>query len=157
MSGTSYPPPGWYENPQGNGLRYWDGGRWTEHVQARDSAVQPSTTPRSTAVHVLLFIGLWLGIILVAVIIGAVIGAAAVAGGAMTGASEAQFDDAAESASNIWMLFILGVGALMASKVGYRWFDTFGLLVPILSVIWLVRWMWRFTSLPHRYWSERAT
>jgi len=28
------PPPGWYPDPAGQGSRYWDGGRWTEHTQA---------------------------------------------------------------------------------------------------------------------------
>ena len=26
--------PGWDPDPQGGGLRYWDGSRWTEHVQS---------------------------------------------------------------------------------------------------------------------------
>lgn len=25
------PPPGWYEDPDGRGGRWWDGQRWTEH------------------------------------------------------------------------------------------------------------------------------
>jgi hypothetical protein len=25
-------PPGWYADPQGAGLRWWDGQRWTEHT-----------------------------------------------------------------------------------------------------------------------------
>ena len=28
-------PPGWYPDPQGPGLRWWDGTRWTEHVADR--------------------------------------------------------------------------------------------------------------------------
>ncbi len=27
----SPPPPGWYSEPQGAGLRWWDGARWTAH------------------------------------------------------------------------------------------------------------------------------
>jgi hypothetical protein len=27
------PPPGWYQDPSGPGLRWWDGTRWTEHEQ----------------------------------------------------------------------------------------------------------------------------
>ena len=27
---ASLPPPGWYQDPQGLGQRYWDGSRWTE-------------------------------------------------------------------------------------------------------------------------------
>lgn len=28
-------PPGWYPDPQGAGLRWWDGVRWTEHISDR--------------------------------------------------------------------------------------------------------------------------
>jgi hypothetical protein len=28
------PEPGWYRDPDAEGLRYWDGGAWTEHRQA---------------------------------------------------------------------------------------------------------------------------
>lgn len=27
------PPAGWYENPNGPGVRWWDGARWSEHVE----------------------------------------------------------------------------------------------------------------------------
>jgi uncharacterized protein DUF2510 len=27
------PVPGWYQDPQGQGLRWWDGSGWTTHVQ----------------------------------------------------------------------------------------------------------------------------
>jgi hypothetical protein len=30
---TQAPPPGWYENPDGHGSRWWDGSQWTEHRQ----------------------------------------------------------------------------------------------------------------------------
>ncbi len=29
--GSVPPPPGWYQNPEGPGQRYWDGTQWTEH------------------------------------------------------------------------------------------------------------------------------
>jgi hypothetical protein len=31
------PDPGWYPNPSGEGLRWWDGTRWTDHVHPADS------------------------------------------------------------------------------------------------------------------------
>jgi hypothetical protein len=35
------PLAGWYPDPAGSGgQRYWDGGRWTEHVEARTAAPQ---------------------------------------------------------------------------------------------------------------------
>lgn len=44
-------PPGWYANPDGTGgLRYWDGGRWTEHTHgaARPPVTETETTAAAT-------------------------------------------------------------------------------------------------------------
>lgn len=42
-------PPGWYPDPTGPGLRWWDGNRWTEHPQGgaagRDSAPSGGRQP----------------------------------------------------------------------------------------------------------------
>jgi uncharacterized protein len=57
---TENPAPGWYPDPQGNPgqQRWWDGSRWTEHVQAAaparpafqpDIAVQPTSTTNAEA------------------------------------------------------------------------------------------------------------
>lgn len=35
------PPPGWYADGQGN-MRWWDGSRWTEHVQQGGSSSSPT-------------------------------------------------------------------------------------------------------------------
>jgi Protein of unknown function (DUF2510) len=32
------PEAGWYQDPDGSGLRYWDGAQWTEHRQAAAQA-----------------------------------------------------------------------------------------------------------------------
>lgn len=37
--GGSGIPAGWYDDPSGQGLRWWDGDRWTEHVHTAESAV----------------------------------------------------------------------------------------------------------------------
>lgn len=31
-------PAGWYDDPSGDGLRWWDGEQWTEHVHTAESA-----------------------------------------------------------------------------------------------------------------------
>lgn len=36
-SSPQAPPPGWYPDPGGVGLRWWDGTRWTHHVSGRPS------------------------------------------------------------------------------------------------------------------------
>ncbi len=39
---ASMPPAGWYPDPGGGpALRYWDGGRWTEHVHDPGSSTRP--------------------------------------------------------------------------------------------------------------------
>lgn len=35
------PDAGWYQDPDGAGLRYWDGERWTEHRQAQQAIPAP--------------------------------------------------------------------------------------------------------------------
>ena len=41
------PVPGWYQDPQGQGLRWWDGSGWTTHVQ---QSPPPAAEPVATAV-----------------------------------------------------------------------------------------------------------
>jgi hypothetical protein len=36
------PPPGWYQDPSGPGLRWWDGAQWTEHQQPAVALPQPA-------------------------------------------------------------------------------------------------------------------
>ena len=42
MEGRPPPPAGWFPDPDGRGLRWWDGERWTEHL----AGLQPAA-PRS--------------------------------------------------------------------------------------------------------------
>ncbi len=32
-TGTGGPEAGWYDNLEGEGVRYWDGSSWTEHTR----------------------------------------------------------------------------------------------------------------------------
>lgn len=53
--GSQAPPAGWYQDPGGSGLRYWDGSQWTQHVRSQDQpAAQPvaaqTTAPQPVAV-----------------------------------------------------------------------------------------------------------
>ena len=76
-------PAGWFQDPEGPGLRYWDGGRWTEHrwtehvprrevASARKSAAaSPSPSQRFNALPAADRAGL---LIALAAIAGMVIG-----------------------------------------------------------------------------------
>lgn len=59
---TTSPVPGWYLDPQGNGLyRYWDGAAWTAHTAPVAAPPVPSPPPTdwgpSNATHWLLPVG----------------------------------------------------------------------------------------------------
>jgi hypothetical protein len=45
LSQSQLPPAGWYPDPQGAGLRWWDGGRWSDHVEA--GPVATASNPES--------------------------------------------------------------------------------------------------------------
>ena len=49
ITSSECPPAAWYDNPLGEGLRYWDGAHWTEHIACRryDTA-PPSETGSPT-------------------------------------------------------------------------------------------------------------
>lgn len=40
------PEPGWYPNPEGPGLRWWDGTAWTAHLHTGDAAGEPAASGR---------------------------------------------------------------------------------------------------------------
>jgi len=39
------PPAAWYDDPLGEGLRYWDGRTWTEHVARAATAAAAQSQP----------------------------------------------------------------------------------------------------------------
>jgi hypothetical protein len=56
------------------------------------------------------------------------------------------------------LLGIVVVGTtllVMPERLGHRRRDVFGLIVPILGLIWNVRLLWRLTHLSSPYWSMR--
>ena len=46
---SSTPAAGWYPDPQGQGLRWWDGSTWTEHTHEEGAAAATTTATASTA------------------------------------------------------------------------------------------------------------
>lgn len=57
------PPAGWYANPEGSGMRWWDGEKWTEHFQAPPKSQPPQSAWRKR----------WPLLVGLAVIVGALI------------------------------------------------------------------------------------
>jgi hypothetical protein len=48
-------------------------------------------------------------------------------------------------------LVALGV---VATRVGYRWFDALFALIPIYGVCFQIKLLWRLAALPGRYWER---
>ena len=56
----------------------------------------------------------------------------------------------------ISILVMLALIGIMASKVGYRWFDCFFALIPFYGIFFIFRIAHRLAFLPNRDWAERA-
>ena len=56
----------------------------------------------------------------------------------------------------VTVLVLLGFLAVMAPKVGYRWFDCFFAAVPFYGIFFIFRVAHRIAFLPERDWSERV-
>lgn len=56
----------------------------------------------------------------------------------------------------VTVLVLLGFLAVMAPKVGYRWFDCFFAAVPFYGIFFIFRIAHRIAFLPEIDWSERT-
>jgi hypothetical protein len=56
----------------------------------------------------------------------------------------------------VTVLVILGLLAVLAPKVGYRWFDCFLAAIPFYGIFFIFRIAHRIAFLPERDWSERV-
>ena len=56
----------------------------------------------------------------------------------------------------VTVLVLLGFLALLAPKVGYRWFDCFFAAIPFYGIFFIFRIAHRIAFLPERDWSERV-
>lgn len=140
--------PGWYPDPGLPGyLRYWSGAAWTTHVVPAPGSALPVAAPRQPrdpGVRALVTAGLIL-LVLVGVIV-----ASAVLSVLWVGDPNA----------DVWIQFgvtlaLIGVFSRVATKVSYRWFDAFVILIPIYGLIWMGKIMWRIAYLPDRDWRPR--
>ena len=58
---TESPPPGWYADPHGTGRRWWDGSRWTEHVEAPAATSAGDARTWAMAAHLSAFVSAAIG------------------------------------------------------------------------------------------------
>ncbi len=56
----------------------------------------------------------------------------------------------------VTVLVILGLLAVLAPKVGYRWFDCFFAAIPFYGIFFIFRIAHRIAFLPERDWSEKV-
>ena len=54
------------------------------------------------------------------------------------------------------VVVLLGFLAILAPKVGYRWFDCFFAAIPFYGIFFIFRIAHRIAFLPERDWSERV-
>lgn len=57
----------------------------------------------------------------------------------------------------ITAVVILGILAVLAPKVGYRWFDCFFAAIPIYGIFFIFRIARRVAHLPEVDWSQRTS
>lgn len=53
--------PGWYQDPEGAGLRWWDGSAWSEHRQGSYGSTEPLKAPEGAQTNT---VWVWLVIVL---------------------------------------------------------------------------------------------
>ncbi len=148
--------PGWYVDPSGQHThRYWDGASWTDEVSDDVAQPRPAALSRMRWWEPLLFIAFY--VLWVAIVIGVVFAVSSAVIGDQIALTQAQADvinaDALVKAQLAAVVVSLVLGAVVASRVGYRPHDTFLLLIPIVSTYFMIKWVWRTACLDRRYWS----
>jgi hypothetical protein len=61
-----------------------------------------------------------------------------------------------EYQGGITVLVILGILAILAPKVGYRWFDCLFAAIPFYGIFFIFRIAHRIAHLPEIDWSQRS-
>lgn len=61
-----------------------------------------------------------------------------------------------DSEGGVTLLVLLTLLGFMSTKVGYRWFDCFFVLIPFYGVFFLFRIAYRVANLPAHDWTERG-
>lgn len=163
MTSGPFAPAGWYPDPSGEHVsRYWDGAAWTDHVSEAPPTHGPgsaSASPSTPGTAVVKFVALLVAVIFASSVVTVIVMAAIEPNGADY-VSRAAFDAAYTRAENlaqlVGFLTVVAAVAFAAPKVGYRRRDIWFMLIPLYSVVFLVRLLWRFAHLPEVYWSVRS-
>ena len=149
--------PGWYRDPdRTDQVRWWDGSDWavnvsqfpyyalagetfnaTEIAQIQRDVRQPRIQSLRALLTVLLLLGVYL-LEFIVIVVAAWMGA-----------------ESEVALNAIGALVVLVAYAWLATKVSYRWFDCFFLLIPIYGLIWTIKIAWKVASLPYRDWAPR--
>lgn len=115
------PPAGWYDDPEGMGLRWWDGQQWTTHRQHEEqlpplptAGVHPRSTRNSTPMDA--WNGLMAGghLVIVAVLLIVFIGLAVMLIATLGGASGATAQEIAAKVILYGGLALLGFRLFVA-------------------------------------------
>lgn len=104
--------------------------------------------PRSNRSRLVMTLGLW-----VVLMIGPILLADAVLGPAGSPDQDARL--ALNWTQAVASAITLPIFAVLAPRVSYRWFDAFWLLVPVYSLVWAFKILWRVTFLPLRDYRPR--
>ena len=119
------PVPGWYQDPQGGGMRYWDGMRWTEQRRTVAPPRQPQQaypiTPRVRAASIAAGI---LSVFLIVGLIGTI---------ATTGDRHSSFDLASKETLFQLKVYRPGAGYLVGPAI------ILGTLIPFFSKRYLAK------------------
>ncbi|HEX6208457.1 MAG TPA: hypothetical protein VF058_08895 [Actinomycetota bacterium] len=113
--------------------------------------------PRRLAARIFAFIGavvLWLSIAFLLVLVtGEILTKDYYLSEGLWEAAARRFD--AASAVVIGVFLIVSMG-LIAKRVGYRFRDGLMVFIPIYSYVFMVKMLWRWSSLPERPWDDRG-
>ena len=65
-------------------------------------------------------------------------------------------DSTGESGSGVALIVFAAYWGLLATKVGYRWFDFFFAALPFYGIFWMFKIAHRIARLPLRDWAEKS-
>ena len=141
---------GWYRDRSAPGRYvYWNGDQWLSRLDGVPLS-WPAATPRGSrargsrlAATIAIFAVSYVGALLLGIVFYVATRSSS------TGLQ--RVDLLAALSTVAWV----AIFSAMATRVSYRWFDALCLFIPVYSIIWMFRILWRLANLPLRDWSPR--